>query len=80
MMRPGLKFIDFQNARIRVCVAGCGSVTVVFCRNPLNVIEHYDKLFELLSPHVRAVCFEALGFGFSLFNSDFRKSLTVTTI
>lgn len=40
-----------------------------------NVIEHYADLIPLLSPHVRVVCFEMPGFGFSLPQKTYAHSL-----
>lgn len=40
-----------------------------------NVIEHYDALIALLTPHLRVVCFDMPGFGFSLPQSNYAHSL-----
>src|SRR5712692_7568446 len=53
----GVEFIDLPQAIVRVRVEGQGRPTVVFVADPPNVVEHYDTLFELLSPWARVACF-----------------------
>ena len=48
---------------------------VVFVPDGPNVIEHYEALFALLSPHLRVVCFDMPGFGFSLPMPTYAHSL-----
>jgi pimeloyl-ACP methyl ester carboxylesterase len=40
-----------------------------------NVIEHYDTLICLLEPHVRVVCFDMPGFGYSLPQASYTHAL-----
>ncbi len=61
----GVRFVELQQATLRVRVAGTGPVALVIVPDPPNVIEHYDRLIALLAPHLRVVCCEAPGFGFS---------------
>ncbi len=62
--RPGIELIELSLARVRCRVSGSGP-TVVFVADPPNVIEHYDRLVELLTPAFRVVCLDMPGFGFS---------------
>ena len=48
---------------------------VVFVPDGPNVIEHYTDLFALLTQHLRVVCFDMPGFGFSLPEPTYRHSL-----
>jgi pimeloyl-ACP methyl ester carboxylesterase len=63
--RDGVRIVGVPGATLRARVAGDGPVTLAIVPDPPNVIEHYDRLVDLLAPHVRVVCFEAPGFGFS---------------
>ena len=63
--RPGMRFVETDHAKIRVRIEGRGSPTIAINCDPPNVIEHYDEIFERLTPKHRVVCFEAPGFGFS---------------
>lgn len=71
----GEEFIDLPQATVRVRAEGQGRLTVVFVADPPNVIEHYDTLFELLSPWARVVCLETPGFGFSIPKRAFTLTL-----
>jgi pimeloyl-ACP methyl ester carboxylesterase len=63
--RSGMQMIPLGDTTVRARVLGDGPNTVVFvCDTPI-FIEHYDQLFELLAPHMRVVCFELPGSGFS---------------
>ncbi|MGG1946486.1 alpha/beta hydrolase [Trinickia sp. NRRL B-1857] len=48
---------------------------VVLVPDGPNVIEHYDRLIELLTPHLRVVCFDMPGFGHSLPSPSYEHSL-----
>jgi pimeloyl-ACP methyl ester carboxylesterase len=48
---------------------------VVFVPDGPNVIEHYGALLDLLSQHLRVVCFDMPGFGFSLPDPTYTHSL-----
>jgi pimeloyl-ACP methyl ester carboxylesterase len=73
--RAGVAVVDLPRAAMRVRVAGRGRHTVAILPDPPNVIEHYDRLIELLAPDVGVVCFEAPGFGFSTAKPDFDFTL-----
>jgi pimeloyl-ACP methyl ester carboxylesterase len=63
--RSGIAFFNLPKARIRYRIAGEGDKTIVLCPDPPNTIEHYDGLFELLTPWFTVICYEQPGFGFS---------------
>jgi pimeloyl-ACP methyl ester carboxylesterase len=48
---------------------------VIFVPDGPNVIEHYEALMALLSPHLRVVCFDMPGFGHSLPQASYTHSL-----
>ena len=48
---------------------------VVFVPDGPNVIEHHAALFALLTSHVRVVCFDMPGFGFSLPGANYGHGL-----
>ncbi|MBK9522569.1 MAG: alpha/beta hydrolase [Rhodocyclaceae bacterium] len=48
---------------------------VVFVPDGPNVIEHHAELFKLLTPHLRVVCFDMPGFGFSAPQADYTHAL-----
>lgn len=54
--------------------AGAGPCVVIVPDGP-NVIEHYAALIGLLTPHVRVVCFDMPGFGYSWPSAGYRHSL-----
>jgi pimeloyl-ACP methyl ester carboxylesterase len=60
---------------VRAYDSGGEKPCVVFVPDGPNVIEHYDRLIELLIPFVRVVCFEMPGFGYSFPNANYRHSL-----
>ena len=64
--RSGMQYVELSSALVRVRIAGSGPTTLVFVTDPPNVIEHYDALFDLLTPVACVLCFEAPGFGFSV--------------
>jgi pimeloyl-ACP methyl ester carboxylesterase len=55
--------------------SGSQKPCVVFVPDGPNVIEHYDRLIELLTPTVRVVCFDMPGFGYSFPRSSYEHSL-----
>ena len=77
LTREGMRFVEVEGAVLRVRTGGRGSHTIVFTPDPPNVIEHYDRLFELLAPHARIVCFELPGFGLSFPRGGFDPSLPI---
>lgn len=64
--RDGTAIMQLPDAAIRYRIMGDGTATVVLAADPPVVIEQYDRLIDLLSPHVRVVVMEVPGFGFSL--------------
>jgi len=63
--RSGIRVRSTPSAQVRLRHQGEGSRTVVFvCDTPV-FIEHYDRLFELLSPRFKVLCLELPGMGFS---------------
>jgi pimeloyl-ACP methyl ester carboxylesterase len=60
-----------------VCVfdSATAKPCVVFVPDGPNVIEHYGRLIELLTPCVRVVCFDMPGFGRSLPGPNYGHSL-----
>ena len=74
LTREGMRYEEIEGATLRLRAAGRGAHTIVFATDPPNVIEHYDRLFELLTPHLRIVCFELPGFGLSFPKGRFDPS------
>ena len=72
--REGMRYEEIEGATVRLRAAGRGAHTIVFTPDPPNVIEHYDRLFDLLAPHLRIVCFELPGFGLSFPKARFDPS------
>jgi len=64
--RPGMRHVEIDEAFVRLRDDGEGPRTIVFMPDPPNLIEHYDRLFELLSPSHRVICLEIPGFGLSI--------------
>jgi pimeloyl-ACP methyl ester carboxylesterase len=69
----GTRLLQFPDALIRVRDTGRGERVVMLTPDAPVVLEHYSRLIELLKPHVRVVCFEFPGVGFSYprFGFDF---------
>ena len=64
--------LSVGSADARVRLAGKGLETVVFvCDTPV-FIEHYARLFELLSPTMQVLCIELPGMGFSVPKGAYR--------
>jgi pimeloyl-ACP methyl ester carboxylesterase len=59
------RLLPLARANVRVRDVGAGPRTVLLSPDPPVVLEHYERLIELLSPHMRVVCFEFPGCGFS---------------
>jgi pimeloyl-ACP methyl ester carboxylesterase len=55
--------------------ATTGKPCVVLVPDGPNVIEHHERLIHLLSPHLRVVCFDMPGFGFSVPRPSYAHSL-----
>lgn len=73
--RPGIEIMNLSLADIRYRVAGNGPQTIVFMADPPNVIEHYDRLIEVLAPTFRVVCLDMPGFGFSYPRMEYNYSV-----
>lgn len=70
-----MQWLQTRAGIIRVFDSGGGKPCVVLAPDGPNVIEHYKSLFDLLTPHVRVVCFDMPGFGFSAPGSAYDHSL-----
>jgi len=73
--RPGIELVELSLARVRYRASGSGPTTIVFVADPPNVVEHYDRLVELLVPTFRVVCVDMPGFGFSYPKRQFSYSI-----
>lgn len=74
--RMGMRILATPSGRVRLRRAGQGRRTVVFvCDTPV-FIEHYDQLFELLTPHFDVLCLELPGMGLSRPARGFDYGLT----
>lgn len=62
----GIHFLELSTALIRYKSIGQGERTIVFIPDAPNVIEHYDKLCDLLRTNFQVVIVELPGFGFSV--------------
>jgi pimeloyl-ACP methyl ester carboxylesterase len=69
------QFVDTPAGSIRVFDSATAGPCVVLVPDGPNVIEHYDRLIELLAPHVRVICFDMPGFGHSLPGPRYAHSL-----
>ncbi len=70
-----MRWVQTSAGVVRVFDSGGDKPCVVMTPDGPNVIEHYQRLFELLTPHVRVVCFDMPGFGFSAPSSGYDHSL-----
>jgi pimeloyl-ACP methyl ester carboxylesterase len=73
--RPDISFLHTPAGLIRIRDSGGQSPSLIFASDGPNVLEHYDAVFELLSPSYRLICLDMPGFGFSWPNSSFDFSL-----
>jgi pimeloyl-ACP methyl ester carboxylesterase len=73
--RPDISFLQTSAGLIRIRDSGGHNPSVIFACDAPNVLEHYDAVFELLSPAYRLISVEMPGFGFSIPNSTFDFSL-----
>lgn len=69
------RMIETPVGPVRVYDSASDKPCVVFVPDGPNVIEHYDRLIELLTPHARVVCFDMPGFGHSLPSPTYGHSL-----
>jgi pimeloyl-ACP methyl ester carboxylesterase len=63
--RPNISFLQTSAGLIRIRDSGGQFPSILFACDGPNVLEHYDAVFELLSPSYRLICLEMPGFGFS---------------
>ena len=59
-------FAEFDEYLIRYRLCGKGERCIVIVPGAPNMIEHYDRLVELLRADFRILIFELPGFGFSV--------------
>ena len=71
LTRPGMRYVDVGDHSVRVRMEGEGEKAIVFASDSPIVIEHHDRLFELLTPHMTVICLDMPGFGFSMPAKDF---------
>lgn len=69
------RYVETAAGRLRVFDSGGVLPPVLFVPDGPNVIEHYEPLFALLTPHLRLVCFDMPGFGFSLPSAQYTHAL-----
>jgi len=69
------RYLETAAGRVRIFDSGGTLPAVLFVPDGPNVIEHYERLFALLKPHLRVVCFDMPGFGFSLPSASYTHSL-----
>ena len=69
------RYVDTAAGRIRVTDSGGSAPAVIFVPDGPNVVEHYAALTALLTPHLRVVCFDMPGFGFSRPSATYAHSL-----
>lgn len=69
------RFIDTPAGSVRLFDSATAKPCVVLVPDGPNVIEHYGRLMELLTPYLRVVCFDMPGFGHSLPSPSYRHSL-----
>jgi pimeloyl-ACP methyl ester carboxylesterase len=70
-----LVFTPVGNVRVYDSGTATTKPCVIFVPDGPNVIEHYEALIALLSPHLRVVCFDMPGFGHSLPQASYTHSL-----
>ena len=71
-------FADTTAGRVHVTDSASGDddrPCIVFTPDGPNVVAHYQRLVDLLTPHFRVVCFDMPGFGFSLPAANYTHSL-----
>jgi pimeloyl-ACP methyl ester carboxylesterase len=70
-----MHWIETNQGNIRFYDSQSDKPCVVLSPDGPNVIEHYEELIALLSPHFRVVCFDMPGFGFSAPSKAYDHSL-----
>lgn len=70
-----VRMVDTPVGPVRLLDSEADKPCVVLVPDGPNLIEHYAALIARLSPHLRVVCFDMPGFGFSRPRSDYRHTL-----
>jgi pimeloyl-ACP methyl ester carboxylesterase len=70
-----MRWVQTPAGVVRVFDSGGDKPCVLMAPDGPNVIEHYQPQFALLTPHLRVVCFDMPGFGFSAPSSGDDHSL-----
>jgi len=70
-----VRFVETPVGRVRLVDTASDNPCVLIVPDGPNVIEHYAALIERLSTHLRVVCFDMPGFGFSTPDASYRHSL-----
>src|ERR1700754_1982924 len=73
--RPNTSFLQTPFGALRIRDSGGHLPSIIFACDAPNVLEHYDSIFDLLSPSHRLICVEMPGFGFSYPSPTFDFSL-----
>jgi pimeloyl-ACP methyl ester carboxylesterase len=63
------------HGKLRVRDSGGRGPVVLMTPDGPNVIEHHDRVIDLLSPHARVIAFDMPGFGFSKATGGYRHRL-----
>src|SRR5438045_9108166 len=63
--RPNVSFLQTPTGFLRLRDSGGQNASIIFACDAPNVVEHYDQIFNILSPSYRLICVEMPGFGFS---------------
>ena len=72
------RYVDTPAGPVRLfdsAPTGSDQPVVIMVPDGPNVIEHHVALISLLTPHLRVVCFDMPGFGFSYPRSDYTHAL-----
>ncbi|MDX1690574.1 MAG: alpha/beta hydrolase [Acidimicrobiia bacterium] len=64
--RDDVRFLDVPGARLRARVRGSGRRMLLLSADAPVVVEHYDRLLDLLERETAVAVFELPGFGFSV--------------
>lgn len=64
-MSNSVESLQTKHGRLRVRDTGGRGPVVLMTPDGPNVIEHHDRVIDLLAPHARVIAFDMPGFGFS---------------
>ena len=70
--RSGIRYVSTSAGRVRVRDVGSGPVALVLAADGPNMIEHYDRIVDACPDHIRVVCIDPPGNGFSAPAEGFR--------